>query len=236
MWTRIPERKSPSSSTPESPTGSQLPRAKTMRCSRPSTRCSLKPGMTAPTTSSMRSTSRLRNPQADKHGCTWSAVSDDEESRMAMSPRKRARLSRGIQYVLLAVIVLVAALLADWATIQDVFFDPQILRAMWPDVILTALKNTVLYTACGFAFGLVLGLVLALMRLSRVGPYRWLATGFIEFFRGVPALVVFIAFGLGVPLAFQREVPGGTLGVATLALGMVGGAYMAETIRAGIQA
>src|SRR5665811_2608460 len=108
---------------------------------------------------------------------------------MAMSPRKRARLSRGIQYVLLAVIVLVAALLADWATIQDVFFDPQILRAMWPDVILTALKNTVLYTACGFAFGLVLGLVLALMRLSRVGPYRWLATGFIEFFRGVPAPV-----------------------------------------------
>ena len=155
---------------------------------------------------------------------------------MTMSPRKRAQLSRSIQYALLVVIVLGAALLADWATIQDVFFDPQILRAMWPDVITTALKNTVLYTACGFAFGLVLGLVLALMRLSPVGPYRWLATGFIEFFRGVPALVVFIAFGLGVPLAFQREVPGGTLGVATLALGMVGGAYMAETIRAGIQA
>lgn len=155
---------------------------------------------------------------------------------MAMSPRKRARLSRGIQYALLVLILIVAGGLADWATIRDVFFDTDILVAMWPEVITTALKNTLIYTACGFGFGLVLGLILALMRLSPVGPYRWLATGFIEFFRGVPALVVFIAFGLGVPLAFQREIPGGTLGVATLALGMVGGAYMAETIRAGIQA
>ena len=155
---------------------------------------------------------------------------------MAMSPRKRARLSRGIQYALLVLILIVAGGLVDWATVREVFFDTDILRAMWPEVITTALKNTLIYTACGFGFGLALGLILALMRLSPVGPYRWLATGFIEFFRGVPALVVFIAFGLGVPLAFQREVPGGTLGVATLALGMVGGAYMAETIRAGIQA
>jgi polar amino acid transport system permease protein len=79
--------------------------------------------------------------------------------------------------------------------------------------------------------------VLALMRLSSVGPYRWLATAVIEFFRGVPALVVFIALAFGVPLAFPgREIPGGNLGIVTLALGLVGGAYMAETIRAGIQA
>lgn len=155
---------------------------------------------------------------------------------MAMSPRKRARLSRGIQYALLVLILIVAGGLVDWATVREVFFDTDILRAMWPEVITTALKNTLIYTACGFGFGLALGLILALMRLSPVGPYRWMATGFIEFFRGVPALVVFIAFGLGVPLAFNRELPGGTLGVATLALGMVGGAYMAETIRAGIQA
>jgi polar amino acid transport system permease protein len=155
---------------------------------------------------------------------------------MAMSPRKRGQVSRGIQYALLVLVVVVGALLTDWATVKDVFFDTDVLRAMWPDVITTALKNTVIYTACGFAFGLVLGLLLALMRLSPVGPYRWIATGIIEFFRGVPALVVFIALGFGVPLAFQREMPGGTVGVATVALGLVGGAYMAETIRAGIQA
>jgi polar amino acid transport system permease protein len=53
----------------------------------------------------------------------------------------------------------------------------------------------------------------------------------------VPALVVFIALAYGIPTAFPgREAPGGVLGTVTLALGLVGGAYMAETIRAGIQA
>jgi len=156
---------------------------------------------------------------------------------MAMSPRKRARLSRGIQYVVLVVLVLVAIALMDWGRIQEQFFNLDSARTMWPDVILIALKNTIIYTACGFGFGLLLGLVLALMRLSSVGPYRWLSTGFIEFFRGVPALVVFIALDIGISLAFPGyAVPGDKLGIATLALGLVGGAYMAETIRAGIQA
>jgi polar amino acid transport system permease protein len=155
---------------------------------------------------------------------------------MAMSPRKRARLSRGIQYAVLAVIVAVAALLADWTAITEAFLNPEFLLELVPEIFTVALKNTVLYTACAFAFGLVLGLVLALMRLSSVGPYRWFATGVIELFRGLPVLVVFIFFGFGLSIAFAREVPGGTLGTVTVALGLVGGAYMAETIRAGIQA
>jgi polar amino acid transport system permease protein len=156
---------------------------------------------------------------------------------MAMSPRKRARISRGVQYVVLALVVVAIALATDWAKVKNDFFNPEIARAMFPDVIIVALKNTIIYTACGFTFGLGLGLVLGLMRLSSVGPYRWMATVFIEFFRGVPALVVFLALSVGVPTAFPGyTVPGDVLGIATLALGMVGGAYMAETIRAGIQA
>jgi polar amino acid transport system permease protein len=156
---------------------------------------------------------------------------------VAMSPRKRAKVSRGVQYAVLAVIVVLLAVTADWSTLGSVFLDPDVLAAMWPEIITTALKNTLLYTVCAFTFGLVLGLLLALMRLSPVGPYRWFATAVIEFFRGVPALVVFIAFSIGVPIAFPgREVPGGILGTVTVALGLVGAAYMAETIRAGIQA
>ena len=49
--------------------------------------------------------------------------------------------------------------------------------------------------------------------------------------------MVFIALSVGVSLAFPAyEIPFGNLGIVTLALGLVGGAYMAETIRAGIQA
>jgi polar amino acid transport system permease protein len=156
---------------------------------------------------------------------------------MAMSPRRRAAVSRNVQYAVLGVVLLVVVFTADWSTLREQFFNGEILPKLFPDIFTTALKNTVIYTTCAFLFGLVLGLILALMRLSSVGPYRWLATGFIEFFRGVPALIVFIGFYYGLPVAFPgRVLPGGTLGVVTVALGLVGAAYMAETIRAGIQA
>lgn len=156
---------------------------------------------------------------------------------MAMSPRKRAQVSRYAQYAVLVVVVLVLAIAADWGTIIDNFFEPSIIRDQFPDIITIALKNTILYTIGAFVFGLILGLILALMRLSQVAVYRWLATAFVEFFRGVPALIVFIAFGFGIPTAFPgRVLPGGTFGTVTISLGLVGAAYMAETIRAGIQA
>jgi polar amino acid transport system permease protein len=156
---------------------------------------------------------------------------------MAMSPRKRARISRGIQYAVLVAIAVAIALVADWGLLREQFFNGTVLPKLFPEIITVALKNTLIYTAGAFTFGLLLGLILALMRLSPVGPYRWLATLFVEFFRGVPALIVFIAFQYGFPTAFPgRQLPGGTLGVVTVALGLVGAAYMAETIRAGIQA
>jgi len=156
---------------------------------------------------------------------------------MAMSPRKRARLSRGVQYAVLGILVLVAATTASWPAIIDAFLNPSVLVQLVPEIFTIALKNTVIYTAGGFTFGLALGLVLALMRLSSVGPYRWFATGVIEFFRGLPALVVFIFFAFGIPIAFPGyAVPFDPLGTVVIALGLVGGAYMAETIRAGIQA
>ncbi len=151
-----------------------------------------------------------------------------------MSPRRRARVARGIQYAVLVIALLLLVFLADWGEIQRAFFDVTVAKSLFPRVITVALKNTLIYTAVGFAFGLALGLVLALMKLSSVGPYRWIATLYVEIFRGLPALLVFIAFGFGVPIAFGTVLP--ILTTVMLALGLVGAAYIAETIRAGIQA
>jgi polar amino acid transport system permease protein len=74
------------------------------------------------------------------------------------------------------------------------------------------------------------------MKLSTIGPYRWIANVYIELFRGLPALVTLILVGFGLPIALGFNVPGGTAGKATVGLGLVAAAYMAETIRAGIQA
>jgi polar amino acid transport system permease protein len=151
-----------------------------------------------------------------------------------MSPRRRARVARGVQYAILVIALVLLALLADWGEIKRAFFDVTVATSMFPRVITVALKNTLLYTAVGFAFGLGLGLMLALMKLSSVGPYRWIATLYVEIFRGLPALLVFVAFGFGVPIAFGTVFP--IVTTVMLALGLVGAAYIAETIRAGIQA
>ena len=52
----------------------------------------------------------------------------------------------------------------------------------------------------------------------------------------MPALLVLIAYGNGVPIALNADVPGGVFGTITVALGLVAAAYMAETFLAGIQA
>ena len=164
------------------------------------------------------------------------STSSDTVVRKGLSPRKRARRSRLIQYGVLVVVVLVALFSADWGQIGSVFFKPEFIKSTFQDGVLQALVKTLEYTAGAFVIGLAGGTVLALMRLSSVGPYRWIATAYIEFFRGLPAIVVFIAFSL-LPLAFEgMTIPWDPYGVVWLALGIVAAAYMAEVIRAGIQA
>ena len=151
--------------------------------------------------------------------------------------RTRQRLSLGIQYALFAAVVTAVALTANWANLRENFFRTDIAAGMFPEVITVALRNTVIYTLLAFAFGLTLGLLLALMRLSKVAPYRWLATAYIELFRGLPALLVLFMVGYGFPQAFpDRQIPGDVYGKMAIGLGLVAAAYMAETLRAGIQA
>ena len=153
-----------------------------------------------------------------------------------MKRTQRTRLNHLILYAVLVAVIAAVVLAADWEAIKVNFFDADSWKALWPEIITVAAKNTVIYTAIAFAGGLGLAVILALMKLSPVAPYRWLATGWIEFFRGLPALVVILFMALGVPLAFGWQPPGGPLGGGLIGLIMVSSAYMAETLRAGIQA
>lgn len=153
-----------------------------------------------------------------------------------MKRTTRKKLNVAVLYVVLLLLVVVLALLADWGAIKESFLDTEIARQMWPEIVTVGAKNTLLYTVLSFFGGLALATVLALMRMSPVAPYRWLATGYVEFFRGLPALLVIIIMGFAVPIAFNWRPPGGTVGAGIVALILVSAAYMAETLRAGIQA
>ena len=155
-----------------------------------------------------------------------------------MKRSTRRKLTNGVLYAILAIAIVLAGALVDWTAVKQNFVDPSGWGrdGNWGDLITIGVKNTVIYTFIAFVFGFALAIVLALMKLSPVAPYRWLATGYIEFFRGLPALIVILVMAFGVPIAFGWSPPGGLIGAGLLALILVAGAYMAETLRAGIQA
>ncbi len=164
------------------------------------------------------------------------AASTASRPTRRLTRRQRQLLFRGTLYVLLVAGFVTLLVIADWERIARAFLNVGIAAEMFPLVIVRAARNTVLYTVLSFSLGLFGGLLLALMKLSPIGPYRWIATAYIEFFRGLPALLTIILFSFGIPIAFGWRFPGGNVGGAVFALAAVAAAYMAETIRAGIQA
>jgi polar amino acid transport system permease protein len=152
-----------------------------------------------------------------------------------MTRRQSARLRRWALY--LATLVVVGLVLAriDFARVQEAMFDTELAKEQFPDIVTQAARNTVIFTVFGFSGGLALGLVLALMRLSSLRPYRWFATVWIEVFRGLPALLTILFIGFGMPIALDVRIPW-TYGPGSVALAIVASAYLAETIRAGIEA
>ena len=104
------------------------------------------------------------------------------------------------------------------------------------------LRNTLLIAIIAVVVGTVLGALMALMRMSRIAPLRWLATAYIEFFRGTPLMVqlMFIFYGLpmiGVSfpqIPFLPDFSRFAAGIVAMSINSC--AYVAEIIRSGIQA
>ncbi len=155
---------------------------------------------------------------------------------MALTRRQRIRATRWTVYGLSFALVIGAAVTVDWPALAGALFKVDLIPEMFPAVLTQAAKNTLIFTSLGFSIGLVLGLVLALMRLSKVRAYRWFAATFIDIFRGLPALLTILLLGLALPIALGGWRIPGVYGPGSLAVGIVASAYMAETIRAGIQA
>ncbi|MEP0909824.1 ABC transporter permease subunit [Leptolyngbya sp. GB1-A1] len=115
----------------------------------------------------------------------------------------------------------------------------------WLGTILNAMPTllagavvTVALAAISVVVGLGLGSLIAIARLSKVKPIRWLARAYIDFFRGTPLLVqLFMVYfgipavlqGLGIQFSFDRFL------AAVVALSLNAAAYMAEIVRGGIQ-
>ncbi|WP_353486007.1 ABC transporter substrate-binding protein/permease [Apilactobacillus xinyiensis] len=104
--------------------------------------------------------------------------------------------------------------------------------SMWQykDFFISGIKSTMLISVVSIFFGIILGIIFALMRLSKNWLLHSIAVCYIEFIRGTPQMVqiMFVYFGLGAIV----NVPALTSGI--IAISINSGAYVAEIIRGGI--
>lgn len=99
---------------------------------------------------------------------------------------------------------------------------------------LKGIKITILISLIGVALSSILGAFVALMKLSKIKIISWIASIYIEILRGTPMLVqVFIVF-FGITAALGLDIS--ALVCGTIALVINSSAYIAEIIRAGINA
>lgn len=97
--------------------------------------------------------------------------------------------------------------------------------------LLRGAELTLIITAAAIAIGIVIGVVVAAGRVSRVGPVRFVASIYVEFIRNTPALLQIFIIYFGLPSMGMRmsAVMAGIVG-----LGLNAGAYLAEIFRAGL--
>ncbi|WP_338700365.1 amino acid ABC transporter permease [Streptomyces sp. Q6] len=123
----------------------------------------------------------------------------------------------------------------NWGAVPDYFFDDRIISGVGRTLLLTVLSMTV---------GIVGGVLLAVMRLSKNPVTSSIAWFYIWFFRGTPVLVqLFVWFNLGLVFEYINLGPiykdywssfMTPFLTALLGLGLNEAAYMAEICRAGL--
>ncbi len=93
---------------------------------------------------------------------------------------------------------------------------------------------TIILALCAVLFGTVLGLLLTLVRRSKIKPISILATAYVEFVRGTPLLVQIYIIYIGLPNLTGLDIS--DMAVGAVALSLNSAAYISEIIRAGIDA
>lgn len=156
---------------------------------------------------------------------------------------RRARKQRSIlgsvlsTLVFAAVIALVLVNSPGWDQVKDTFFNfevaidalPRVLEGLWLNI----------QVLCAAVIGVaIFGTLLAVTRTLKGAvftPLRLLASGYTDVFRGIPVLLVLYLVGFGIPgLGLTGRMP--TQFWGTIALILCYSAYIAEVLRAGIDA
>ena len=105
----------------------------------------------------------------------------------------------------------------------------------WQVFLFNGLKNTLLLTIISVALGTLLGTVVAMGKMSKFAPLRFLVSIYVEVLRGTPILLQLYVFYFVLPQIFPFLKLSQFMWVS-IALCVNSSAYVSEVIRSGIQA
>ena len=146
-------------------------------------------------------------------------------------------LIAALSTIVVALVVWAAVINTEgWAAVQRFFLDPAIAWKLLPKVWDGFLFNLQVLAISVVTVGLV-ALLLATLRTLRgpvFFPLRVLAAGYTDLFRGLPFIIVLYLVGYGLPTITNTRFSPVFLGV--LAITLTYSAYVAEVLRAGIEA
>lgn len=172
---------------------------------------------------------------------TNQAVSEIELGRRAYRRRQTLRsvlMSIVSTLVFAGVIVVVLLNSPGWVVTRETFFSPHYFAEAFPSVLSGLWLNIRILVVAVFgvaAFAVLLATARSL-RGAVFFPLRLLAAAYTDFFRGVPFLIVLYLIGFGIPALglTQSVIPVAALG--TVALILTYSSYVAEVLRAGLEA
>jgi general L-amino acid transport system permease protein len=151
---------------------------------------------------------------------------------LALSRRRELRLAPTLRLLGGLCLVVAYPLVVRWVLSTSGLVDlPAVPTELWGGLLVTLVVASV-----GIAGSFPVGIALALGRRSRMPFIRWASVGFIEFVRGVPLITVLFMASVMLPLFLPKDVSFDKLVRALVGVGLFAGAYMAETIRGGLQA
>lgn len=176
--------------------------------------------------------------KAGDQASVWSPSPREQERRQKRIEQARNRRLVAIvsSLVVLGSIAILIVTSPGWQLVQETFFDRVYGQEVLPKVILGFVTNISLTVIAGF-FIAVFSLTLALVRSSRspaLTPFRFLATAYVDIFRGVPLLLVILLIGFGIPALQIKGLTNSVVVLGGIAVIVTYSAYVAEVIRSGI--
>jgi polar amino acid transport system permease protein len=171
-------------------------------------------------------------------GGAWSPSELELQRRLARKKRnqKSALIAALSSFLVLGTLTIVIVTSPGYETLRNTFFKWAYGFEILPKVILGFGTNAALTLIAGTSVAII-GLCIALLRTSRtpaLTPFRFLATVYVDVFRGIPMILVILLVGFGIPALQIRGLTNNVLVLGTIAVIITYSAYVAEVIRSGI--